>query len=112
MLNVNLILAVNDVTLEHAQSGIKSRIDYFRVFGYIFHVYVPDAKRVKLDGKSLKYVLLGINEKLKAFWLYDPTSKKVIVNKNIIFEEDVNQNWGMIGEEIKQDVLEQGDIEE
>ncbi|KAH9743189.1 Integrase catalytic domain-containing protein [Citrus sinensis] len=47
------------MTPEEAWSGIKPSIEYFRVFGCISHVHVPDSKRTKLDDKSQICVLLG-----------------------------------------------------
>ncbi|KAH9743186.1 Integrase catalytic domain-containing protein [Citrus sinensis] len=41
------------MTPEEAWSGIKPSIEYFRVFGCISHVHVPDSKRTKLDDKRL-----------------------------------------------------------
>jgi hypothetical protein len=37
---------------------------------------VPDSKRVKLDAKSLKCILLEVSEESKAYKLFDPISKK------------------------------------
>ena len=76
MLNRSTTLAVKNVTPEEAWSGVKSNVDYFRVFGCIGHVHVPNIKRKKLDDKSFKCVLLGISEESKADKLYDPMSKK------------------------------------
>ncbi|GKE35563.1 retrovirus-related pol polyprotein from transposon TNT 1-94, partial [Tanacetum coccineum] len=54
VLNRSPTLALKDKTPEEAWSGIKPSVKYFRVFGCIGHVHVPDAKRIKLDSKSLK----------------------------------------------------------
>ncbi|XP_071705208.1 uncharacterized protein [Rutidosis leptorrhynchoides] len=53
VLNRSPTLAVKDVTPEEAWGGIKPSVDYFRVFGCIGHVHVPDAKRNKLENKSV-----------------------------------------------------------
>ncbi|WKA06778.1 hypothetical protein VitviT2T_024662 [Vitis vinifera] len=112
VLNRSPTLAVKGVTPEEAWSGVKPNVDYFRVFGCIGHVLVPDNKRKKLDDKSFQCVLLGVSEESKAYKLYDPVSKKIVVSRDVVFEEDKCWNWGRNNEEVRLDVLEWGDSNE
>ncbi|WJZ84648.1 hypothetical protein VitviT2T_004242 [Vitis vinifera] len=112
VLNRSPTLAVKGVTPEEAWSGVKPNVDYFRVFGCIGHVHVPDNKRNKLDDKSFQCVLLGVSEESKAYRLYDPVSKKIVVSRDVVFEEDKCWNWGRSNEEVRLDVLEWGDSNE
>lgn len=43
---------------------------------------------MKLDDKSVKCVLLGVSEELKAYTLFDPNTKKIIVRRDVIFNEN------------------------
>jgi hypothetical protein len=86
-------LAVKNKTPEEAWSGIKPSVDHFRVFGCVSHVHVPDSRRVKLDAKSLKCILLGVSEESKAYRLFNPTSNKIIVSRDVVFEEDQQRCW-------------------
>jgi hypothetical protein len=52
-------------------------------------VHVPDSKRVKLDANSLKCILLGVSEESKAYSLFDPISNKIIISRDVVFEEDL-----------------------
>ena len=52
------------------------------------HVHVPDVKRKKLDAKSLVCVLLGVSDEAKAYRLYDPATRKIVVSRDVVFEED------------------------
>jgi hypothetical protein len=54
---------------------------------------VPDSRRVKLDAKSLKCILLGVSEESKAYRLFNPTSNKIIVSRDVVFEEDQQWCW-------------------
>ncbi|RVW42604.1 Retrovirus-related Pol polyprotein from transposon RE1 [Vitis vinifera] len=54
---------------------------------------VKDNKRKKLDDKSFQCVLLGVSEESKAYRLYDPVSKKIVVSRDVVFEEDKCWNW-------------------
>ena len=42
----------------------------------------------------------------KAWRFYDPVSNKIIVSKDVVFEEEESGDWGKIEEEIKRDILE------
>lgn len=60
---------------------------HFRIFGCLAHVHVPDVHRRKLDNKSIKCVLLSISEESEAYKLYNPIERKIIVIRDVIFEE-------------------------
>ena len=93
ILNRSPTLAVRNKTPEEAWSGVKPSVKYFRVFGCISHVHVPDAKRTKLDDKSLCCILLGVSEVSKAYKLYDPISQKIIISRDVVFDEDKSWDW-------------------
>lgn len=79
------------MTPQEAWSGRKPAVDHFRIFGCIAYAHVPDEKRKKLEDKSLKCVFLGVSGTSKAYKLYDPLTKKVVVSRDVIFDE--NQTW-------------------
>ena len=68
-------------------------MNHFRIFGCISHVHVPDSKRIKLDDKSLKCIFFGVSEESKAYRLFDPVSQKVIVSRDVVFNENQSWNW-------------------
>jgi hypothetical protein len=84
---------MKDRTPEEAWSGVKPSVEYFRVFGCVSHVHIPDSKKTKLDNKSISCVLLGVSEESKAYKMYDPISQKIIVSRDVVFEEDKHWNW-------------------
>ena len=86
-------LAVKDVTPEEAWSGVKPSVDHFRVFGCIAHVYVPEERKTKLDNRSITCVLLGVSEESKGYRLFDPVAKRVVVSRDVIFEEEKQWDW-------------------
>ena len=76
------------MTPQEAWSGRKPAVDHFRIFGCIAYAHVPDEKRKKLEDKSLKCVFLGVSGTSKAYKLYDPLTKKVVVSRDVIFDEN------------------------
>lgn len=47
----------------------------------------------KLDERSQALVHLGIEPRSKAYRLYNPTTKKIIVSRDVIFDEKTCWNW-------------------
>ena len=62
--------------------------------------------------KSKKCVFLGVSDESKAYRLYDSVSKKIIISKYVIFQEDECWNWGKSNEECILDVLKWNDDDE
>lgn len=85
--------AVKNITPQEAWNGVKPSVEHFRVWGSIGHVHVPDVKRRKLDDKSMACVLVGFSEESKAYRLYNQTMKKMIVSRDVVFEENKGWNW-------------------
>lgn len=87
VLNRSPTVALENKTQEEAWSGTKPSVDHFRVFGCIGYVHIPDIKRSKLDDKSHKCILLGMSDESKGYRLYDPIAQKVVVSKDVKFDE-------------------------
>lgn len=81
------------MTPEEVWSGSKPSVEHFRVLGCLAHVHVPDSKRIKLDDKSMKCILLGVSEESKAYRLFNPVSKKIVISRDVIFEEHKAWDW-------------------
>lgn len=92
MINGSPIFSVKNMTSEEAWNGEKPLVHYFKVFGCIAHVHIPDVHGKKLDDKSIKCVFLRVNEESKARRLYDPVSKRILIKKDVMFEESKGGN--------------------
>ena len=112
ILNRSLIAAVQDKTPDEAWSGVEPFVDYFWVFGCLAHVHTPDQQRFKLDDKSKQCVLFGVSDESKAYKLFDPVNRKIIISKGVIFEEQKNWNWEQNEGENQQDIVDLGENEE
>ncbi|KAK2412918.1 hypothetical protein QL285_048063 [Trifolium repens] len=93
IMNRSPTVSVKSVTPEEAWCDIKPSVHHFRVFGCLAYAHVPDSQRRKLDSKSIKCVYLGISDESKAYRLYDPVEKKIIVSRDVIFDESKGWDW-------------------
>ena len=69
-------------------------------------------KRKKLDARSITCVLLGVSEESKAYRLYDFVAKKIIISRDVVFEENKSCNWDKSYEEQMVVDLNYGDEED
>lgn len=81
------------MTPEEAWSGRKPAVDHFKIFGCIAYAHVPDEKRKKLDDNSEKCVFLGVSEHSKAYKLFNPFTKKIVISREVVFDEESMWNW-------------------
>jgi hypothetical protein len=76
---------------QEAWSGTKLNVAHLKTFGCIVFSHTPSELRKKLDDLSKKFIFVRYNETSKAYRLYDPISKKLILSKDAKFIE--NQFW-------------------
>ncbi|KAL0432365.1 UNVERIFIED_CONTAM: Retrovirus-related Pol polyprotein from transposon TNT 1-94 [Sesamum latifolium] len=74
---------IMNMTPEEAWSGRRPSVEYFRIFGCIAYAI---QKRSKLDDKG-KCIFLGVCEQSKAYKLYNPITKKVVISRDVVFNE-------------------------
>jgi len=77
--------------------GRKPGVRHLRTFGCVAY-----AKRVgpgvnKLADRSIPRVFLGYEPGSKAYRVYDPVNKKLMVSRDVIFDEKKSWNWGEKG---------------
>jgi hypothetical protein len=100
VMNRSPTLSVKNMTPEEAWSGEKPSVHHFKVFGCLAFAHIPDSQRTKLDDKSIKCIHLGVSEESKAYKLYDPEKKKIIISRDVVFEE--KKGWNLSNSDTKQ----------
>ncbi|XP_014511418.1 uncharacterized protein LOC106770105 [Vigna radiata var. radiata] len=88
--------AVENKTPEEAWNRVKPVVEYFKIFGCLAHVHIPNQKWTKLDDKSRPFIFLGVSDKSKAWKLYDPISKSTIISRDMVFAEEKGWNWSTL----------------
>ena len=65
----------------------KPDVSNLRVFGCEAFAHIPEKQRKKFDEKSRKVVFIGYPEGTKGYKLYDPSTRKFIRSRDIVFVE-------------------------
>ena len=91
--------AVKNMTLEEAWATHKPTVDHFRIFGCIAYAHISDEKRKKLDDKGVKCIFLGVSEESKTYRLYNLVTKRIIVSRDVIFDEEHAWDWNNTGKQ-------------
>lgn len=107
VLNRSSTKSVEGITPYQAWYEKTPNIHHFRVFGCLSHIKITSPHLTKLEDRSVKGVLLGYEEGSKAYRLYDPIRKKVMISRDVVFEEDKSWPWQS---EKKEEEMENSDI--
>lgn len=95
ILNRSPTSTIKDRTPFEVIKGVKPSIEHLRVFGCVGHVCVDSQFRKKLDPKTQKCVLFGYCEDMKAYKMFDPMTRKIVISRNVRFFEEVHWDWSV-----------------
>jgi hypothetical protein len=76
------------VTPKEAFTGRKPDISHLRIFGCVAYFHIPAEKRTKLNPTVEKGILVGYSETSKVYRIYIPTTKKIVLCRDVKFEEE------------------------
>ena len=70
---------------------MNHNVSHLKAFGCVAYAHVKDEIRKKLDNNGHKCIFVGYYEDTKAYKLYDPLTRKVIISCDVQFVE--NESW-------------------
>jgi hypothetical protein len=79
---------VGSMTPEEAFSGKNPEVGHFWIFGCITYSYVPSENRTKMEPMAERGIFVGYNETSKDFCIYLPSLRKIVLRRDVRFEED------------------------
>ena len=113
LMNRSPTMAVKNKTPQEVWKNLTPSVEHFKVFGCIGYVHNPDQRRRKLDDKSTKCVHLGLSKESKGYRMYNPATKRIIISRDVVFDENKGWKWDKEGSEISNDILEwEGEMDE
>ena len=74
----------------------KPNMGHLRIFGCVCYAKRDTHLPKKLDDRSRELVHLGVEPGTKAYRLYDPRSRKIVVSRDVVFDESKVWSWDKI----------------
>lgn len=93
LLNRIATRALKDQTPYELYRERKPNVSHLRVFGCIGYAKVDSKLLKKLDDRSRMLVHLGTEPGSKAYRLLDPQTSKIVVSRDVVFDETKGWNW-------------------
>nr|CCI55340.1 PH01B019A14.9 [Phyllostachys edulis] len=92
LLNRSPTKALDGKTPYEAWHGRKPAVSHLRVFGCL--AFVKELNHVgKLDDRSTPGVFIGYTEGAKAYRVLDPTTRRVRITRDVVFDEGRGWTW-------------------
>ncbi|KAI5324312.1 hypothetical protein L3X38_033385 [Prunus dulcis] len=85
--------ALRNKTPFEAYSTRKPGVAHLKVFGSVCFVHKPKESREKLDAKSTRGVFVGYETCEKGYRVFDPVTRKLLLSRDIVFDEGAIWNW-------------------
>lgn len=67
-------------------------LGHMRIFGSEGYAHVPKQFTQKLDVRARKIILVGYQDDSTNYRVLDPTSKKITIARNVVFNEQIGQS--------------------
>ena len=88
-------IALGRKTLEEVFTGTRPDVSHLRIFGSVFYCHIHADTRKKLDPSGEKGLLIGYSETLKPYKVYIPARKRIIVSRDVQFDQDTTLQRSM-----------------
>lgn len=70
--------------------GFKPAVSHLRLFRCKAFAHVPKEKKKELDSKAINCTFIGCCSEYKAYKIFDPSTHKVFVSRDVVFHEQVD----------------------
>lgn len=85
--------ALNFATPYEVYKGRKPNVAHIRFFGCIEYAKSTKPNVKKLDDRIKVLVHLGTEPGSKAYRMFDPTTQRIIVSRDVVFDETKSWKW-------------------
>ena len=72
----------------------KPPVHFLRTFYCVAHIKATGKYLAKLDDRSTPMVFVGYEPGSKAYRLYNPSTRRVVISRDVVFEEERAWDWG------------------
>ena len=93
LLNRSPTKSVKGMTPYQAWHEKKPTVQHLRTFGCVAHVKLTGPGQNKLSDRSRQMVFIGYETGSKAYRMFDPETRKLVVTRDAVFEEYRCWDW-------------------
>jgi hypothetical protein len=93
LLNMSVSKGAGGKTPYELWTGSTPVVHHLHTFGCISHVKINIPHLKKLTDRSMKIIFVGYEPGFAAYRCYDPSTKRVHISRNVIFDEDARWDW-------------------
>jgi hypothetical protein len=93
LLNRSSSKAIGGKTPYQLWNGSTPSVQHLRTFGCIAHVKVNTPHLKKLEDRSRRMVFVGYEPGSKAYRAYDPSTRRVHISRDVVFDEAAQWAW-------------------
>ncbi|KAG7598736.1 Integrase catalytic core [Arabidopsis suecica] len=93
LLNRVVSRSLKDMTPYECFRNKKPMVEHIRIFGCIAYAKVDKPHLKKLDDRSRILIHLGTEPGSKAYRLLDPQTRKIVVSRDVVFDETKGWEW-------------------
>jgi hypothetical protein len=94
VLNRSPTKGVTGMTPYEAWHGRKPDVHHLRTFGCVAFVKDTTPNLKKLDDRSHPMIFVGYEQGTKGYRVYDPSTRRVHVSRDVVFDEQAKWQWG------------------
>jgi hypothetical protein len=87
LVNISPSSALDEKNPQEVWYGKKPSLIHIKVFGCEDYVHVPKENMSKLYNKEEKCIFIRYKDGLKSYNLWNPKTKKVVYNRDVVFRE-------------------------
>ena len=87
LINRSPSIAIKCEIPEEVLKGISCVFSNLRIFGCDAYALISKDRRSKLDPRSNIYVFSGYGDGVKLYRLWDPTTHKFTIRRDVVFDE-------------------------
>jgi hypothetical protein len=88
-------------------TGHSCDFSNLRIFGCDAYALISKDQHSKLDHKSKRYVFVGYVDGVKGYKLWDLTARKLIISRDVVFDESSLLKLELVDVEVRQEQVPQ-----
>jgi hypothetical protein len=93
LLNRSSCKAIRGRTPYELWNGRTPSVQHLRTFGCVTHTKVTMPHQKKLDDRSRRMIFVGYEPGSKAYRVYDPSTRRVHISRDVVFDEAAAWAW-------------------